>query len=90
MDERRTSDSHPHTGERDAGAYIGHEPEMAAETIPGGVHDEDERVAAADTRSTGAGGEERRQQGRDDEWPEGHRQADPASDDDLRRAGDKP
>ncbi len=90
MDERRASDPRRETGERDPGAYIGHEPEMAAETIPGGVHDEDERVAAADTRSTGAGAEDRRQQGRDDEWPEGHREADRASDDDLRRSGDKP
>jgi len=72
----------------DAGAYIGHEPEMAAETIPGGVDDTDERVAAGDTRSTGAGALDEQQQGRDDEWPHGHRQGPDASDDDVRRAGD--
>jgi hypothetical protein len=29
----------------DPGAYIGHEPELASERIPGGVQPEDERVA---------------------------------------------
>ena len=40
---------------RDPGAYIGREPEFAAETIPGGIGPEDERVAAGDSRSSGEG-----------------------------------
>lgn len=31
--------------ELDPGAYIGQEPELASETIPGGVQPEDDRVA---------------------------------------------
>jgi hypothetical protein len=31
---------------RDPGAYIGHEPELEEESIPGGVKPGDERVAA--------------------------------------------
>ena len=37
------------TEERDPGIFIGHEPELAADRIPGGVRPQDERVAA--TRS---------------------------------------
>ncbi len=33
----------------DAGAYVGHEPERQAETIPGGVGPDDERIAAHST-----------------------------------------
>ena len=40
----------------DAGAYIGRKPELASETIPGGVRPADERVAAGDTQP-GAPGE---------------------------------
>ena len=66
----------PESGERelDSGAYIGNRPELAEETIPGGVDEEDERVAGYDSRSSGSGKEEERVQGRDDEWPGGHRQ----------------
>lgn len=32
------------------GAYVGHEPERMAETIPGGVGSEDERIAAHSTQ----------------------------------------
>ena len=46
--------------EFDPGAYIGHEPEFAAETIPGGVQPKDERVSALDTRSTGVGALDKR------------------------------
>ena len=35
-------------GEQDPGAYIGHEAERQAESIPGGVKQGDERVAAHD------------------------------------------
>jgi hypothetical protein len=34
------------TDERDPGAYIGHEPELEEESIPGGVKPGDERIAA--------------------------------------------
>jgi hypothetical protein len=36
------------TDELDPGAYIGREPELEEETIPGGVKPGDERVAAHD------------------------------------------
>ena len=39
----------------DAGAYIGHEAELARETIPGGVQRGDARVSAVATQSAGAG-----------------------------------
>ena len=70
----------------DPGAYIGHEPELSEETIPGGVGPEDERVAGTATQSTGVGGPERTPDaGRP---PEGHREGPRASDDDVRRAGE--
>jgi hypothetical protein len=73
----------------DPGAYISNEPEFASETIPGGLQRDDKRVAAGETQSTGTGAAEKRQQGRDDEWPRGHREADAADDDDVRRAGQR-
>ena len=36
---------------RDAGAYIGNEPEREAESIPGGVRHDDERIAAYASQS---------------------------------------
>lgn len=57
----------------DGGAYIGNRAELAEETIPGGVSEEDERVAAYGSRSSGAGGESDRAEGRGDESPSGHR-----------------
>ena len=71
----------------DAGAYIGRKPEFASETIPGGVQSDDERVAAGDTQSSGAGSADERIQGRDDEAPGGHREGPQAGDDDVREAG---
>jgi hypothetical protein len=62
-------------GRLDGGAYIGNRPELAEETIPGGVQPDDERVAAHDSRSSGSGKQDERVQGRGDEWPGGHRQA---------------
>ncbi len=61
---------------RDPGAYIGHEPELA-ETIPGGVRRDDERVAA---NSSQTGVVEQPE-------PKGHREGAPASDDQVREAG---
>ena len=71
----------------DAGAYIGRKPEFASETIPGGVKSDDERVAAGDTQSSGAGSADERIQGREDEVPGGHREGPQAGDDDVREAG---
>jgi len=70
---------------QDPGAYIGHEPERATETIPGGVGPRDERVAAVATQGTGAGRPDER--GQPAEEPRGHRSGDRVSDDDVRRAG---
>lgn len=70
----RRSDAAPDEP-RDGGAYIGNRPEAAEETIPGGVTEEDERVAAHDTQSSGEGKAADRVQGRSDEWPAGHREA---------------
>ena len=89
-DESIPGPRHAPPDEPDAGAYIGHEPEFAAETIPGGVRPDDERVAGQDSQSSGVGAAEERVQGRDDEWPHGHRRGDDVSDDDVRRAGDSP
>ena len=43
------------TEERDSGAFIGHEPELAAEKIPGGVRPQDERVAATQSEPAAPG-----------------------------------
>ena len=73
-------------GELDPGGYIGQRPELSAETIPGGVGPEDERVAGTATQSTGVGRPDRR--GQPSPPPEGHREGAKANDDTLRRAGD--
>ena len=77
--------------ELDQGAFIGHEPEFAAETIPGGVQPADERVSANSTQSSGEGSPEHRVEGRPDEWPEGHRHNSPArgDDDTIRGSGQR-
>jgi hypothetical protein len=68
------------------GAYIGREPERAADTIPGGVRHDDERISAGQTQSSGAGRPDERGQPADE--PSGHRQGSRASDDDVREAGE--
>jgi hypothetical protein len=65
--------------EKDPGSYIGHEPERATETIPGGIRREDERVAAHSTQPDGGEASE--------PAPSGHRQGDRATDADVREAG---
>jgi hypothetical protein len=65
MDESKTSDEsltprrqdresgmskHAPEDSLDPGAFIGREPELEAETIPGGLEPKDERVAAYDSR----------------------------------------
>ena len=69
------------TAGHDPGAYIGHEPERATETIPGGVGPADERVSAVASQpgpqvDRGAP-------------PEGHREGESATDDRVREAGDR-
>lgn len=44
-----TSDPYAHPEE--PGAYIGNRPEREAETIPGGITDDDERIAAHSTQA---------------------------------------
>ena len=61
----------------DPGQYIGRKPERAAETIPGGVRPDDERVAAHSTQSGPTSPLE----------PSGHREGEPADDHRVREAG---
>jgi hypothetical protein len=67
----------------DPGAYVGRLTERQAETIPGGVSDADERVAAHSTQPGPVAGDRRSEDGQ----PDGHRGGEPASDDALREAG---
>lgn len=69
----------------DAGAYIGHEPELAADHLPEPLGRDDERVAAHSTQSTGVGRPDER--GQPSDPPSGHREGDDASDSQLREAG---
>jgi hypothetical protein len=71
----------------DAGAFIGKEPELAQETIPGGVQRGDERISGVATQSTGPGkGSANPDDGWTD-WPEGHREGRAADDDMVKRKG---
>lgn len=74
--ERR--DDRERDADLDPGAYVGRQPERQAETIPGGISAEDERVAAHSTQVEPAGGERR---------PDGHREGQPATDDTVREGG---
>jgi hypothetical protein len=69
-------DQDPLTKPAEPGAYVGREPERQAETIPGGVRPDDERIAAhstqreedpdaADTSLTADEGDHRAQRGAD-------------------------
>ena len=71
----------------DPGAFIGKEPELAAETIPGGVQRGDERIAAGATQSTGPANRGANPDDGWSRWPEGHREGSPADDDAVRRKG---
>ncbi|MGI8703395.1 MAG: hypothetical protein ACR2JZ_02640 [Candidatus Limnocylindrales bacterium] len=70
----------------DPGAYIGHEPELSADTIPDGVQPDDDRIAGNASQSSGTGAGQTNAQ--EPDTPEGHRQGSRASDDDVRRAGE--
>ncbi len=67
-----------HDTDLDPGAYVGRKPERQAETIPGGISDADERVAAHSSQPGPVG---------DDRHPAGHREGPPATDDTVREAG---
>lgn len=71
---------------RDPGAFIGHEPELARETIPGGVKRGDKRVSGVATQPTGAGAR-RHTEAEGSGGPAGHREGPSASDDQVREAG---
>ena len=66
----------------DPGAFVGRKPERQAETIPGGVSRKDERISAVASQP----GDSSPDQG-ESAPPEGHREARPATDDDVREAG---
>jgi hypothetical protein len=70
----------------DPGGYIGHEPELSSETVPGGVQPNDERVGGTATQSTGEGAASKRAEPKSP--AEGHRQGAPVTDDDVRDAGE--
>jgi hypothetical protein len=64
--EREGATGDPNAHPDEAGAYIGRLPERQAETIPGGVRDDDERIAAYGSSSGKVGAGE--------ETPAGHRE----------------
>lgn len=82
MTTRRNTEADARDRDRDAdqdpGSYIGRMPERATGSIPGGVSDKDERVAAHSTRSAPTGG---------DAVPAGHREGPSVTDDTIREAG---
>ena len=71
----------------DPGAFIGHEPELAQETIPGGIQRGDERISAVATQSTGPAARGANPDEGWKDWPEGHREGRAADDDLIRRKG---
>lgn len=60
------------------GAYVGRKPERQAETIPGGIGPDDERIAAHSTQAD---------ESPEEQTPRGHREGRPADDDLIREAG---
>ena len=77
----RQRDAAPH----DPGAYIGRMPERATETIPGGLGPKDERVAAGATQPAPVRDEVPPSEAGPP--PQGHREAETATDDRVREAG---
>jgi len=68
------------TERREGGAWIGQHPDPNTEQVREDLDPGAERVAMTDNESgdVEAG----------DRWPRGHREGDPASDDDVREAGE--
>ena len=69
MDETNDRDQQTQGGEPDGGAFIGQQPEWAADSIPDGPLPHDERVAGYATQSTG---EAQRAANPDIGWKEPH------------------
>ena len=94
-DQRHTNSPRPQDDSRNAppqredstdpGAYIGRKPERATETIPGGLGRKDQRVAAVATQPAPVRGEVPPSEAGPP--PEGHREAETATDDRVREAG---
>jgi hypothetical protein len=78
MTSPRHPDHDPLDRDLDPGAFVGNRPERQAETIPGGVRPDDERIAAHSTQGGPPPGASA---------PSGHREGRPADDDALREAG---
>ena len=57
---RRDPTEDPLARPDEPGAYVGNRPERQAETIPGGVHSGDERIAANSSESSGSAAPEER------------------------------
>jgi hypothetical protein len=84
-DEPRSGSGQRDDQPRDPGAYIGRMPERATETIPGGLGRKDQRVAAVATQPGPVRAEVPRSEAGSP--PEGHREAETATDDRVREAG---
>jgi hypothetical protein len=74
------------TAGEDPGAYIGHEPERATETIPGGLSSADERVSAVDSQPGDTAADAATGWGPP---PANRRPGESANEDRLREAGDR-
>ncbi|TMB81919.1 MAG: hypothetical protein E6J39_09965 [Chloroflexi bacterium] len=75
MTRDRKQPEKPRPPEVEPGSTIGNRGEPSAETIPD-LQPDDERLSANEAKSSGAGKASGRVQGRDDEWPHGHREGD--------------
>jgi hypothetical protein len=80
--EKRDPTADPLAHPDDAGAYVGRKPEREAETIPGGIRPDDERIAAHSTQPGGVRDETVAGTAR------GHREGRAADDDLLRESGE--
>jgi hypothetical protein len=69
------------TPDREGGAWIGQHPDPNTEQVREHLEEGAERVAVTANESGDSPP--------DGSWPHGHRQGNPASDDDVRRAGDE-
>jgi antitoxin (DNA-binding transcriptional repressor) of toxin-antitoxin stability system len=73
MHEEREGRARPGQKKRmEAGSTVGNRGEPSADTVPDRQPD-DERLSANEAQSSGGGKADDRIQGRDDEWPRGHR-----------------
>ena len=71
-----TEDTEP----REGGAWIGQHPDPNTQAVRDNLDEGAERVAVTNNESGTSPN--------DESWPQGHREGDSASDDDLRRAGE--